>query len=85
MATETEKGHVLDWYSWAGDQSVPTNEWLLCECEGDDYHIGRFELTDHGCVIGIVGGHFHFDRRLVRWASIQHLIDIRNGGSNDPQ
>ena len=69
----------LEWHSWTTGneipEEVPVDEVLLMEVDGRrEYAIGNFFFNTQGHKMGTVGDYFHWDRTVLRWASIQHLI-----------
>ncbi len=58
---------------------MPMNKWLLVEIEksGDKrcYQTATFFKNQGQSPIGFVGDSFHFDRTILRWRSIQFIVD----------
>ncbi len=79
-----ELGMISDklvWHDWTTGRKVPDNvpvgELLLVEIDsrGKQYSSAQFFLNGSGQKMGTVGDVFHWDRKIIRWASIQHLVD----------
>jgi hypothetical protein len=67
---------MLVWHKWEDTDTVPLDELLLFKCgTRGDFQTGTFTLTSNGGVFGTVGDAFYFDRTLIEYASIQHLVD----------
>ena len=75
--SDSQMSSLLTWEEFDKD-TVPKEELLLCECRRRDgsleYYSGTFHTTGNGGLMGIVGGHFHFDRNVVRYTSIERLL-----------
>lgn len=59
-------------------KNVPLNEVLLVKVERHKkikYETAIFSVHGRGKVIGVVGGHFHFEMKILQFVSIQKLID----------
>ena len=72
---------ALVWHEWTTGRKVPddvpVDELLLVEIDSKSkkYSSAQFFLNGQGHKMGTVGDCFYFDRTILRWASIQHLID----------
>ena len=72
---------ALVWHDWTTGRKVPddvpVDELLLVEIDsrGKQCSSAQFFLNGQGHKMGTVGDCFYFDRTILRWASIQHLID----------
>ncbi len=79
-AQDTSESDLIPLLTWEkfDEGTVPKEMLLLCECRRDadslEYHSGAFHDTGNGGLMGIVGGHFHFDRKIERYASIERLL-----------
>ena len=69
----------LQWNDYKDINSVPLDELLLVEVDKENnrkqFKSAEFGMGGDGNVFGIVGDHFHFDEDILRWASIQHLVE----------
>ena len=69
----------LVWFPWpANVKELPKEELLLVEIESKTgKRQYRTAIAGKGAkgAICVVGDVFHFDRVILRWASIQHLVD----------
>ena len=69
------------------ETDIPLETLCLFECEAHtgkiEYHSGEFHPSNGGSdVLGIIGGHFSFARKILRWANIEFLIPT---GKSDAQ
>ncbi len=79
-----ELGMISDklvWHNWKEGRKVPddvpVDTLLLVEIDSKlkQYSSAQFFLNGSGQKMGTVGDVFHWDRKIIRWASIQHLVD----------
>ena len=77
----------LKWNDWGDKGNVPKDikigALLLIEIERDGiykYRSGIVEMGGDEQPMCIIGDHFLWDRKPVRWASIQHLIEEPSNG-----
>ena len=83
--TEQVIKHLI-WYEWTSGRKIPDNipfgDLLLVEVSQDSndapkkFKTAKFIKTICGEVIGVVGDQLWIEREIIRWASIQHLIQI---------
>jgi hypothetical protein len=62
----------LEWHNYKDQNSVPTDVPLLMELDTDcrKFQVGYFKKNNQGGVLGIVGGQFAFDFKILRWADL---------------
>ena len=55
---------TMIWNNWTDENEVPLGTWLLMEVNGPyPFQTGIFNKTGNDSILGVVGGHFHFDHR----------------------
>lgn len=66
----------LEWNEWTNDSVVPIAKWLLVEIADSHfaYQTAIFRHDSKNNPLGTVGGRFHFDCKIKRWADISHLM-----------
>lgn len=79
IARKAEEGKPvtgLTWNKWTDAKDVPIGKWLLVEIEDDafTYQTAIFRCDRKGHPFGSVGGRFHFDCKIKRWADMTHLL-----------
>jgi hypothetical protein len=67
-------GEHLTWKPWTTADDIPLREHLLIQGEYEDYHIGVFDEAANGRLYCVVNGMAWFDRTIIRWALIEHLL-----------
>lgn len=67
---------ALTWFPYESAEKMPIHEPILMETDSNNYRfqIGIFRKSANGHVVGVVGGHFHYDIKCTRWARIAHLL-----------
>jgi hypothetical protein len=71
------KPATLVWHKWEGVTTVPLNEPLLVETGADRWRTFQVAVvTKDGDrnMLGIVGGRFHWDVKIVQWARLADVI-----------
>jgi hypothetical protein len=67
----------LSWNEWTDAAAVPIGEWLLVEITDSHFAyqtaIFRYDSKKKN-PFGTVGGRFHFDCKIKRWAAISHIL-----------
>jgi hypothetical protein len=73
MTTSPPQPDVLTWAPFTSSEDMPLQEVVLLEDNEGKFHTGLFRKANNS-VLGFVSGRFHFDHKLIRWASIQHIL-----------
>jgi hypothetical protein len=67
---------TIIWNKFTTIEEIPIDEVILLELDTTHrkFQTGYFRKNDSGNVLGIVGNVFHFDVKIIQWASINHLL-----------
>ena len=77
-----------EWIAYVSPEETPIDTLLLFKVKRTkfngtfdfEYETGTFFETSGGGLLGVIGGHFHFDKDLIAYRNIQDLIDVDGVG-----
>lgn len=79
LIKSTKYAYNLNWKPWPEGRKIPdeipVDELLLVRVDGHRKYVSAvFWLNDSNQKMGVVGDAFWFDRKIIEWCSIQHLV-----------